>query len=147
LGIPIDIAHTAASAVWLGGLIVLIFLVTPRIDSEKILGVFVKFGDVAKFAVITIIVTGVIQTLRLHGGITTLFTSSHGRILLLKLVVVALMLKVGDINRRRLIRYASFQGVAIDRKRALLVRASYTETTIGAVVVALTAVLVTSSFN
>ena len=147
LGIPIDIAHTAASAVWLGGLIVLIFLIAPKIESEQLLGVFVKFGDVAKIAVITIIVTGVIQTLRLHGGITTLFTSSHGRILLLKLVVVALMLKVGDINRRRLIRYASFQGVAIDRKRALLVRASYTETTIGAVVVALTAVLVTSSFN
>jgi len=147
LGIPVDIAHTAASAVWLGGLIVLIFLIAPRIESDKLLGVFVKFGDVAKIAVITIIVTGVIQTLRLHGGITTLFTSSHGRILLLKLVVVALMLKVGDINRRRLIRYASFQGVAIERKRALLVRASYTEATIGAFVVALTAALVTSSFN
>lgn len=147
LGIPVDIAHTAASAVWLGGLIVLIFLIAPRIESDKLLGVFVKFGDVAKFAVITIIVTGVIQTLRLHGGITTLFTSSHGRILLLKLVVVALMLKVGDINRRRLIRYAGVQGIVIDRKRALLVRASYTEATIGAIVVALTAVLVTSSFN
>lgn len=147
LGIPVDMAHTAASAVWLGGLIVLIFLVAPKIENEKILGVFVKFGDIAKFAVITIIVTGVIQTLRLHGGITTLFTSSHGRILLLKLVVVALMLKVGDINRRRLIRYAGSPSVAIDRKRALLVRASYTEAVIGAVAVAVTAALVTASFN
>jgi copper transport protein len=147
LGIPVDIAHTAASAVWLGGLIVLIVLIAPRIENEKLLGVFVKFGDVAKFAVITIIVTGVIQTLRLHGGITTLFTSSHGRILLLKLVVVALMLKVGDINRRRLIRYAGSPSVAIDKRRALLVRASFTEAAIGATVVALTAALVTASFN
>ena len=147
LGIPVDIAHTAASAVWLGGLIVLIFLVAPKIENEKILGVFVKFGDVAKIAVITIIITGVIQTLRLHGGITTLFTSPHGQILLLKLVVIALMLKVGDINRQRLVRYTQSQSVAIDRKRALLVRASYTEAAIGAVVVAITAALVTASFN
>lgn len=147
LGIPVDIAHTAASAVWLGGLIVLILLVAPRCEGEKLLGVFVKFGDTAKFAVITIIVTGVIQTLRLHGGITTLFTSSHGQILLLKLVVVALMLKVGDINRRRLIRYAGSPSVALERRRVLLVRASCTEAAIGATVVALTAALVTASFN
>lgn len=147
LGIPVDMAHTAASAVWLGGLIVLIFLVAPRCESEKLLGVFVKFGDVAKLAVITILVTGVIQTLRLHGGITTLFTSSHGQLLLLKLVVVALMLKVGDINRRRLFRYAGSPNVAIEKRRALLVRASCTEAAIGAMVVALTAALVTSSFN
>jgi copper transport protein len=147
LGIPVDMAHTAASAIWLGGLIVLIFLVAPRIEDAHLLNVFMKFGDVAKFAVITIIVTGVIQTLRLHSGITTLFTSSHGQILLLKLVVVALMLKVGDINRRRLLRYAGSPSVAIERKRALLVRASCTEAAIGAVVVAVTAALVTSSFN
>lgn len=147
LGIPVDIAHTAASAIWLGGLIVLIFLVAPKIESEELLGAFMKFGDIAKLAVITIIATGAIQTLRLHGGITTLFTSSHGQLLLLKLVVAALMLKVGDINRHRLIRFAGSSSVALERKRALLVRASCTEAAIGAIVVAITAALVTASFN
>lgn len=147
LGVPIDVAHTAASAVWLGGLAVLIVLVAPHLESDKLLSVFQRFGDVAKFSVITIIVTGVIQTLRLHSGITTLFTSSHGQILLLKLLAVSLMLKVGDINRRRLIRYADSPSVASERKRALLVRASYTEAAIGAIVVAITAALVTATFN
>ncbi|CAB4553620.1 MAG: hypothetical protein F2545_01835 [Actinobacteria bacterium] len=147
LGVPVDIAHTAASAVWLGGLAVLIVLVAPHLESEKLLSAFQRFGDVAKFSVITIIVTGVIQTLRLHSGITTLFTSSHGQILLLKLLAVSLMLKVGDINRRRLIRYTASPSVALERKRALLVRASYTEAAIGAMVVSITAALVTATFN
>lgn len=147
LGIPIDIAHTAASAIWLGGLVVIIFLIAPRAESTTLFQAFVAFGQFAKLAVMTIIVTGVIQTLRLHGGITTLFTSSHGRILLLKLLVVSLMLKVGDINRRRIVALSQSQTVATERKKNLLVRASYTEATIGAVVIAITAVLVTSSFN
>jgi hypothetical protein len=37
--------------------------------------------------------------------------------------------------------------VAVERRKNMLVRASYTEAVIGAVVIAITAVLVTSSFN
>lgn len=147
LGIGVDIIHTAASAIWLGGLIVMIFLVAPTIGSEKLLEAFVKFGHIAKFAVIAIVVTGVIQTFRLHSRVTTIFTSSHGQILILKVIAISLMLKVGDINRRRLVRYAHTNGVSVERKRALIVRASYTEAGIGAVVVAVTAALVTASFN
>jgi copper transport protein len=147
LGIPVDMAHTAASAIWLGGLIVIIFFIAPRFETKELLNAFVRFGQFAKIAVITIIATGVIQTLRLHGGITTLFTSSHGRLLLLKIVVVSAMLKVGDINRLRIVALSQRESVAVERKKDLLVRASYTEAAIGAVVIAITAILVTSSFN
>jgi copper transport protein len=147
LGIPVDMAHTAASAIWLGGLIVMIFLVAPHAESKMLVNAFVGFGRFAQLAVITILVTGVIQTLRLHGGITTLFTSTHGRVLLLKLLLVSLMLKVGDINRRRIVVLSQSPTVAVERRKNMLVRASYTEAAIGAVVIAITAVLVTSSFN
>lgn len=147
LGIPVDMAHTAASAVWLGGLIVIIFLIAPHAESKVLVNAFIGFGRFAKLAVITILVTGVIQTLRLHGGITTLFTSTHGRVLLSKLLVVSLMLKVGDINRRRIVVLSQSPTVAVERRKNMLVRASYTEAAIGAVVIAITAVLVTSSFN
>jgi copper transport protein len=147
LGIPVDMAHTAASAIWLGGLIVMIFLIAPHAESKVLVNAFIGFGRFAQLAVITILVTGVIQTLRLHGGITTLFTSTHGRVLLLKLLVVSLMLKVGDINRRRIVVLSQSPTVAVERRKNMLVRASYTEAAIGAVVIAITAVLVTSSFN
>jgi len=147
LGIPVDMAHTAASAIWLGGLLVIIFFIAPHFETKELLNAFIRFGQFAKIAVITIIATGAIQTLRLHGGITTLFTSSHGRLLLLKIVVVSAMLKVGDINRLRIVALSQRESVAVERKKNLLVRASYTEAAIGAVVIAITAILVTSSFN
>ena len=146
LGIPVDVIHTGASAVWLGGLVVFIFLVLPRVDSLRSLQAFIAYGRYAQFAVIAIISTGIIQTLRLHGGITTLFTTSHGRLLLLKVLFVMAMLKVGDINRRRLLKKIPTDEVLADKRRALLVRASTTEAAIGGLVVAITATLVTSTF-
>ena len=101
----------------------------------------------AKYAVIAMVVTGVIQTLRLHGNLLTLFTQNHGRWLLLKLVLVALMLKIGDINRRRLLRKMPDNDEAFAGRVALLRRASITEIVNGGLVMVATAFLVTSSFN
>lgn len=145
LGIPVDVLHTAATAIWIGGLMVFILFVLPSFNATQALHVFVKYGHFAQYAVITIVATGVIQTLRLHTGVTTLITSSHGRLLLLKIVCVAAMLKVGDINRRRLLRGIPSSDVVVDKRKNLLVRASVTEASIGALVIAVTAILVTSS--
>lgn len=147
LGIPVDVVHTAASAVWLGGLVALLVAVIPVLDSDGALTAFVRFGDAARLAVVAIVVTGLIQTARLHGGITTLFTQSHGRILLLKILIVALMLKVGDINRRRLVRIASASPSHMEQRTSLIVRASITEAALGAIVIAVTAMLVTASLG
>ena len=97
LGVPAGVIHTAATAAWLGGLIVFILFVIPSLQPSESFDAFRRFGDMAKYAVIAMLVTGVIQTLRLHGNLLTLFTQTHGRWLLLKLVLVALMLKIGDI--------------------------------------------------
>ncbi len=145
IGIPVDVIHTAATTVWIGGLVVFVLFVLPAVNATDALQAFVKYGRCAQYAVITIVATGVIQTLRLHTGVSTLFTSTHGRLLLLKILCVAAMLKVGDINRRRLLRELPSSDVVAERRRRLLVRASITEASIGAVVIAVTAVLVTSS--
>lgn len=147
LGIPADVLHTAASAVWLGGLAVFLLIVLPAIDEADSLKAFVRYGEAAKYAVITLAATGLVQTLRLHGGITTLFTSPHGRWLLLKILVVGLMLKVGDINRRRLVRSVPLHANGLATRRRMLVRASTTEAVLGATVIAISAVLVTSSLG
>lgn len=147
LGIPVDVVHTAASAVWLGGLVIFIFLVLPHVDAMRALQAFVRYGHTAQYAVGAIIVTGVIQTLRLHGGITTLFTTSHGRLLILKILFVSAMLKVGDINRRRLLRNLPTTELVAEKRRNLLIRASTTEAIVGGIVIAITAALVTSTFQ
>jgi copper transport protein len=147
LGVPADVIHTAAAAAWLGGLIIFVLFVIPSLQPAESFDAFRRYGDVAKYAVVAMVATGVIQTLRLHGSIITLFTQSHGRWLLLKLVLVALMLKIGDINRRRLLRKIPTDVEAFAGRVALLRRASITEIVNGGLVMVVTAVLVTSSFT
>lgn len=148
LGIPVDVLHVAASAVWLGGLAVLALAVIPLVDAKSALLTYTRYGRYAQYAVITIVVTGLIQTLRLHGvSLPSLFGERHGQILLLKIVAVGLMLKVGDVNRRRLLKNVPTEDSPMIKRSTLLLRASYTELVCGVVVLALTSVLVTSSFN
>ena len=148
LGIPVDVLHVAASAVWLGGLAVLALAVIPLLDAKSALLTYTRYGRYAQYAVITIVVTGLIQTLRLHGvSLSSLFGERHGQILLLKILAVGLMLKVGDVNRRRLLKNVPTEDSPMIKRSTLLLRASYTELVCGVVVLALTSVLVTSSFN
>jgi len=148
LGIPVDVLHVAASIVWLGGLAVLAFIVVPLVDAKNALLSYTRYGRYAQYAVATIVATGVIQTLRLHGvSITSLFGERHGQILLLKILAVGLMLKVGDINRQRLLKKLPTEESLSVKRSALLWRASFTELVCGVLVLALTSMLVTSSFN
>jgi copper transport protein len=147
LGVPVDVIHTAASMAWLGGLVVVTFLVVSTADSAAGMALYASFGKIAQRAVILIIVTGVIQTLRLHGGIVTLFTQSHGRWLLLKIALVVFMLWVGDINRRRIAREITADESVLLARFTVLRRAGITEAVSGGLVIAVTAALVSSSFD
>jgi hypothetical protein len=57
------------------------------------------------------------------------------------------MLKIGDINRRRLLRKLPTDEAAFAGRVALLRRASITEIVNGGLVMLVTAVLVSASFN
>lgn len=146
LGVPTDVVHTAASLAWLGGLIVFVFFINPTLDPAESFKAFQRFGKVATYAVAVIVITGVIQTLRLHGTIVTLFTENHGRWLLLKLILVAMMLKIGDVNRKRLLKRAVGDESALVKRVDLLRRASTTEIVNGGLVMLITSILVSSSF-
>lgn len=145
LGIPVDVAHTAAVVYWLGGLAVILLVVAPAVSTTAAIEGYRRFGKGAQIAVPVIVATGVVQTARLHGGVTTLFTTGHGRLLLVKVAIVAVMLRVADRNRRLL-------SVARDqmppaRLRRQLTATALSEVAIGLVVIAVTAVLVTSSLS
>lgn len=142
IGVPVDVLHTAAVAVWLGGLAALLLVVVPRVPAPSAIDAFHRFGMWAQRAVAVIVVTGVVQTARLHGGFTTLFTSSHGVLLLLKAALVAAMVRIAARNRS-VLRAVETAAMTDDRRtREVIVRNSLTETAYGLGVVALTAVLV-----
>ncbi len=147
LGVPTGVLHNVSIAVWLGGLAVFVLFVLPVVPINEGFDAFRRFGDAAQVAVIGMVVTGIIQTVRLHGNFITLLSEGHGRWLLLKIVLVGIMLKIGDINRRRLMKKLPQSDIVLEKRLSLLRRASLTEIVNGGIVTAVSTVLVTASFG
>ena len=142
LGIPVDVVHTAAIAVWLGGLIMLVIIVVPSVSASEAVAAFSRFSGVAQRAVVIIALTGVIQMMRIHGNPVEVFSSTHGLVLVAKVVLVAIMIRLALRNRATLQRHTTASLANSERSRDLLLRATTTEVLFGFGVLGLTAVLV-----
>ncbi|MEN9745904.1 MAG: hypothetical protein RL729_376 [Actinomycetota bacterium] len=147
LGIPTDVLHTASISVWLGGLIAIVFVVLPMVDPEQGLQSFSRFSYIAKRAVALIVITGSIQTLRLHGNPLSLFANSHGLLLLLKIALVGFMLWLAYGNEQIVQRFQLSQSGSLTQSRDRLRRASITELLVGLIVILVTAILVNVTPN
>ncbi|MCE2817873.1 MAG: copper resistance protein CopC/CopD [Ilumatobacteraceae bacterium] len=145
LGIPVDALHVTSMAIWVGGLIAMLLIVIPNIPHDRALEAFQRFSFIAEKAVIVLVITGAIQMLRLHSGVTTVFTSSHGLLLLVKVLIVVLMLRLAAKNRSLLMRKTRTSQTSPSRLRAQLMRSTLLESAMGTVVIVLTATLVAIS--
>jgi copper transport protein len=145
LGIPVDALHVTSMAIWIGGLITMLLVVIPNISHDKAINAFQRFSYIAERSVIVLVITGVIQMTRLHYGVSTLFTSTHGLLLLGKLIIVALMLRLAAKNRSVLMWKTSASLTNPLKLRAHLMRSTLIESAMGMVVIVLTATLVAIS--
>jgi copper transport protein len=144
LGVPLDIAHLVAGSAWIGGLAYMGIVVMRTASDEEQTAAVHAFAPVASKSVSILVVTGALQSLRIDGSPLNLFITAHGRLLLLKIVVLCLMLYVANVNRTRVMtRFRHKQptrGV-----RTMLQRAMVTEAVVGIVILAVTAALVVNS--
>lgn len=147
LGIPADVLHVIGISLWLGGLAALLLVVIPAVNTEQSVEAFTRFGRVAQPAFIVILVTGVMQSLRLHGGITTLFSTTHGLLLLVKIGVVLIMVKFAAKNRQTIATQVRRGSPLSESTKAHLVRASLFEASTGLAVIGITSVLVAASLS
>lgn len=147
LGIPTDVLHTASVSVWLGGLIAIVFVVLPKVDPEQGLQTFSQFSYAAKRAVVLIVATGSIQSLRLHGNPIAFLSNSHGLLLLLKIALVTSMLWLAYGNEQIVQRFQLSQSGSLTQSRDRLRWASVTELVIGLTVIFVTAILVNVTPN
>jgi copper transport protein len=145
VGVPLDIAHTAAAAMWLGGLIVVARIVFDERDVQTVAATVVRFSRVAPVAVAVLVGTGIVQSLRLSGIPDLSLGSTHTRLLIVKILFVAVMLKVADVNRGRVRRRFHDATRVTPRVREAVRRAMILEFVIGLAVIGLTAALVVSS--
>ncbi len=99
LGFLVGVVHVLAVAVWFGGAALVARVVLAGPGEEDLVHATRSFSRVSVPAMLVAAVTGVIQVIRLDGG--DLFTSSHGRVLLLKVIAVAAMLAVALAARQQ----------------------------------------------
>jgi copper transport protein len=92
LGVAVAIAHAFAAAVWIGAAVLVARVVLAGPGDDDLVHAVRAFNRFAGPAVAITVATGFVQLVRLAGG--ELFTSSYGRVLLLKTVVVAALVFV-----------------------------------------------------
>ena len=142
VGVPADVIHVLAISAWLGGLAVVLAVVIPAVKPDQALPAFLRFGYAAERAVPIIIVTGLVQSFRLHQSVGSLLTSDHGLLLLAKTGVVLAMLSLGNRNRKVLVNRRNLTGPRAEISRTILVQRSVYEFLLGAIAIGITSVLV-----
>ena len=143
IGVTTDVAHHAAAAAWIAGLAIVGWIVIPKTKVEVLVPAVRRFSKVAATCVAVLVVTGLIQTVRLVGNPTDLFDVNHGRFLFAKVAVLAVMLGVANANRRR-VEHRLNDSVQLSHHVGGLRQAVLTEFAIGLVIVAITAAMVVS---
>jgi copper transport protein len=99
----LDVVHLAAVSVWVGGLVALLAFVLRRPPPEgehRAGAVAVRFSAVALAAVVAMVATGTLQSWRQLDGVGELTSTTFGRLLVVKVALVAGMLVAGGFSRR-----------------------------------------------
>jgi copper transport protein len=136
LGYASGVLHMVAISAWFGGLVLLVRVVLIGPGDVDLVQAVRGFGRIATRAMPLAIVTGVVATYRFDGF--SLFTSQHGRLVTMKILVVGFMAYATWVTRQFVLTRMR-RVPALDERMAMhLRRAVGTEATAGVVVLALT---------
>jgi copper transport protein len=150
LSVILDILHVAAACAWLGALLTLLLSAVPfvrgvgarsSLGSGQLVAALVRsFHPIALTCAGIVILTGVIAAWLRLPTLSDLWTSSYGRVLIVKLCLVALVVLFGAMNWRRIL-----PALGDDATALRLTRTASAELAIAALVLAATAALVSIS--
>jgi putative copper export protein/methionine-rich copper-binding protein CopC len=96
ISVPAKAAHLAATQYWLGGLV---YLIVEAKNSPEYRTTAQRISRIAVFAVITITGTGIIQTLAALPAVTSVFTTTYGRLVLAKTAGLVVLVLFGFRNQ------------------------------------------------
>lgn len=150
LALPVDVVHLLAMGGWLGGLVTLAVILGPAAaTSAEVPAAVYRFSSIATGSVVLLIGTGSYQSWRQLGSWTAFGSTGYGRLLLVKLVIVALLLAVAVRSRRWVGRHRRAPigvGVGAASRASPMVstlrRSVLREAILGALVLGVTALLV-----
>jgi copper transport protein len=104
LSLVLDWTHVTAAAIWLGGLlgVVILGVRTPPGERLEVLGLVVpRFSNTALVCVLLVIASGVAASVMHLPTLSSLWGTSYGQAILVKVVLLACALVAGGINYAR----------------------------------------------
>src|SRR4051794_21215542 len=99
----VDLAHAASAAVWIGGLLALVYVLPREPDEHARATAVRRFSTSALIAVVVLGLTGLGRALTELSAVSQLWSTSYGRILLVKTALFLPLLGLGWLNRSLLI--------------------------------------------
>lgn len=156
LALPVDLAHLLAMGAWIGGMPALLVLLLKVRDAEALARVVPIFSRTAAVCLLTLLGTGVIQSWRQVGSVDALVSTPYGGWLIAKLALVGLIVALGAAARWWVVpRLLAPVRAGRRRRRApglrlappaarRLGRVVALETALGALILAVTAALVST---
>ncbi len=144
LAIFLDVFHIAAASTWVGGLaFTILALLLAGEDRWPLASRAVpRFSLLAVVSVATLIVAGSLRGYQEVKAFHGLWDTTYGRLLLVKIALVLPLLALGAYNNRYAVPRLKKQIASVVEQRRFL-RAAGTELVIMAIIVGVTAVLVT----
>ena len=100
LELPVDVLHVAASSIWLGGLLALAVQLRRGVASGTEVR---RFSGLALGSVLVLAATGVIRALSELTAVDHVWTTTYGRLLVAKTVLLAGLVALGWANRYRVL--------------------------------------------
>ncbi|MCI3271815.1 copper resistance CopC/CopD family protein [Streptomyces cylindrosporus] len=98
-GAVADVVHLLGVSLWLGGLALLLTGVLPRRRPAELKAVVSGYSTLAGVSVAAIVAAGAVLTWQVVGSFGALLHTGYGRLLLLKLAVLALVLLLAQRSR------------------------------------------------
>jgi copper transport protein len=108
----VDLAHLAAAAIWLGGLLSLLLGLRAGKLGEAALR---RFSAIAVVSVIILAATGLARAISELTSVAQLWSTHYGLLLVTKTAIFALLLGLGWRNRYRLVPAAARSSVRLQR--------------------------------
>jgi putative copper resistance protein D len=142
-----DVLHLIAAAAWLGTLVPFALLLGLAADDAAALDTMraatLGFSTLGLVSVGTLLATGIINTWYLVGSIPALLGTDYGRLVILKVALFLLMVSIAAVNNLRLTPkfVDDRRAAAIETARRQLRRNATIEASLGALVIAVVAVL------
>lgn len=100
VSVIVGTVHVAAATVWIGGLVALVGFLLRKADERELGVILPEWSRWAAMVVVLLLMAGVIQAVVEVGVPDAVFGSAYGRLLMVKLGLVAIVVAVASYSRR-----------------------------------------------